>query len=185
MWKCTPVNNTTEIHRKNLSVNGCNSCVLHAKSLIRVLGDELFWLLSWFGSDVSGKFRNSTFKYASRDRSFSTTSRPRLVNRVMGFDSRQETRFFFSSQHTDQFWGPSSLLPRDTGGFFPRVKRPGREVCHSHPVPMLRKDGALHEISKIFVAWCLIIYRENFTFAFFSNTVIYGWFLYYPIQYSW
>jgi hypothetical protein len=51
------------------------------------------------------------------------------------------------------------------------VQRPEREVDHSpHLVPRLRLRGAIPPLPQsVFMAWCLVKHRDNFTFTLPTN----------------
>jgi hypothetical protein len=51
-------------------------------------------------------------------------------------------RFFSSQEHSEQFWGPSSLLYSGYPGFLLGRKRPGREAGHSPQSTVEVNNGA-------------------------------------------
>jgi len=72
--------------------------------------------------------------------------------------------FISSSSHKDRLWGPFIqwvLWTLSLG-----VKRPGREANHSPPSrAQVKKSWSYTSIpTYIFMAWCLIKHRCNFTF---------------------
>jgi hypothetical protein len=58
--------------------------------------------------------------------------------------------------------------PMATGGSFPGVKRPGREADNSPPSSAEVKNARSYTSTPqyVFVAWCLVKHRDNFTFTF-------------------
>jgi len=54
------------------------------------------------------------------------------------------------------------------------VKLMGRKLtAHLHPVPRLRLHGAVHPLLRyIFVVWCLVKHRDNFTFMIIVTVVV-------------
>jgi hypothetical protein len=50
------------------------------------------------------------------------------------------------------------------GGLFPPVKRPGRETIHLLLVPRSKKAWSSTSPHYVFMAWCLVKHRDNFTF---------------------
>jgi hypothetical protein len=54
------------------------------------------------------------------------------------------------------------------GALSPGVKRPGREAYHSLPSNAEVKNAwcCISTLPCVFIAWCLIKYREYFTFTF-------------------
>jgi len=53
-----------------------------------------------------------------------------------------------------------------TKGSFLGVKRPGRETTHLHLVPRSKNDWRYTSIPQyVFIAWCLVKHRDNFTFT--------------------
>jgi hypothetical protein len=81
-----------------------------------------------------------------------------------GFDFRQGQGFLYFPMHTDQFWEPPSPILNGKGGPFRELKRPGREVYHSPPMPRLRLRGPYSP--SVNMARCLIERRDNFGFNF-------------------
>jgi hypothetical protein len=63
-------------------------------------------------------------------------------------------RFFFSSRHPDQLWGPSSLLASGYWGLSLGVK-PGCEADHSPPSSAEVKNGGAISSFPDFMEWCL------------------------------
>jgi hypothetical protein len=57
--------------------------------------------------------------------------------------------------------------PMGTAGYFPRVKRPGREANHSPPSSAEVKSVWPYTSNPpfVFMAWCLVKHRDNFTFT--------------------
>jgi hypothetical protein len=55
-----------------------------------------------------------------------------------------------------------------TGGSFPGVKWPGCEADHSHISSAKVKNAWSYNSSSpyVFMAWCLVKHRDNFTFTF-------------------
>jgi len=51
-----------------------------------------------------------------------------------------------------------------TGDSFPGVKRLGREADHSHPSSVEVRECVREYV---FMAWCLVKHRDNFTFTFY------------------
>jgi len=85
---------------------------------------------------------------------------------VMGWKTRiwypAEANIFLLAQHPDQFWGPSSLLPkRYWWVFFPwAVKQPEHETDY----PLLASDMELNLHSPyVFMVWCLVKCGDNFS----------------------
>jgi hypothetical protein len=52
---------------------------------------------------------------------------------VRGSNPGRGKIFFSSPKRPDGLWGPPSLLFNGYRGFFPGVKRPGRQINHSPP----------------------------------------------------
>jgi hypothetical protein len=54
----------------------------------------------------------------------------------------------------------------DTGALSPGVKLPGREADHSPPSSAEVKNAWSYTSTSpfVFIAWCLVKYRDNFTF---------------------
>jgi len=76
-----------------------------------------------------------------------------------------KVEIFFSSPPLcpDRLWGPPSLLFDGYRGFFPRVKRPGREaVTQVHPVPTLINVCGYTSISSC-LHGVVLKHRDNFT----------------------
>jgi hypothetical protein len=64
-----------------------------------------------------------------------------------------------------------------SGALTPGVSRPGREADHSpHLVPRLRMPRAVLQLPQyVFMAWCLVVPREKFTFTYSCNGIMRGW----------
>jgi hypothetical protein len=76
--------------------------------------------------------------------------------------------FLSSPPRSDRLWGPHSLLSDGTRGCFAGVKRPGHEDDDSPPSSAEVKECVelyLHSpnTQHVFVAWCLVKHRDNFT----------------------
>jgi hypothetical protein len=71
-------------------------------------------------------------------------------------------RFFSAPQRPDRLWGLPSFLARGV----PRLKRLSLEADHSPPCSAEVKNGGVVH-SHVFMAWCLIKHRNNFTSYFF------------------
>jgi hypothetical protein len=73
---------------------------------------------------------------------------------VLGFDSRRGAENFSLHHRVQNGSGAHpAYYPMDTRGSFPGVKRPGREAIP--PLPQY-----------VFMVWCLVKHRDNFTFTF-------------------
>jgi hypothetical protein len=80
-----------------------------------------------------------------------------------GFNSRQGQWWEFSSSppHPDRLWGPPSPLSNWHRGLLQHSKAAG-----AWSWPKLRMRGAIPPLPKyVFMAWCLIKHRDNFTFT--------------------
>jgi hypothetical protein len=116
-------------------------------------------------------FRNSTnrHEYEAKGSSGSSVS---IVTRLrpgrLGFNSRQEKWWesLSSPPRPHRPWAPPSQCL--SWGFIPEVKRPGREAGHSPPFSADVKNvwGYASTPPYVFMAWCLIKHKENFTFTF-------------------
>jgi hypothetical protein len=74
---------------------------------------------------------------------------------------------FFSSLCPDWLWGPPSLLSSGYWGLFLPlgVKGPGHEADHSYLVLRSRMHEVIPPLPQyVFMAWCLVKHRDNFTF---------------------
>jgi hypothetical protein len=103
--------------------------------------------------------------YIKKSRGSSVSIGTRLRDGRSEFDSRQGQGLFFSSpSRPDRLWGPPMVLMALSLG----VKRPGREVDHSPPCNAEVKNSWSYTPIPpyVFVAWCLIKHRDNFTFTF-------------------
>jgi hypothetical protein len=80
-----------------------------------------------------------------------------------GFDSRQRWGMFLFATASKPARGPVSY-PMGTR----RVMRPGREADHSSPTSSEVKNVWSYTFtpSNVFMAWCLVKSRNNFTFTF-------------------
>jgi hypothetical protein len=77
--------------------------------------------------------------------------------------------FFSSPPCPEQLWGPPSLLSNGYQGFFPlgQSSQGVKLTTHLHLVPRSQMSGAIPLLPQyIFMAWCLVKHRENFTFIF-------------------
>jgi hypothetical protein len=83
-----------------------------------------------------------TFCSRSRDDVAGIMTRSR-AGRCQGSNLGTVKRFFSSPEHPDRLWGPPSLLFNGYRGYFPKIKRPWRDVDHSRLAPKLRISGAI------------------------------------------
>jgi hypothetical protein len=76
--------------------------------------------------------------------------------------------FFSPPRRSDRLWGPSNLVSNCYRGSFPRGWS-GRSVkltTHFYLVPRLRIHGPITPLLRyVFMAWCLVKHRDNFTFT--------------------
>jgi hypothetical protein len=89
---------------------------------------------------------------------------------VLGFDSRRGLGIFLfiTASRTARLWGPPSLSNGYQGLFRWGVKRPGCETdTHLHLVPRSRMQDAITPLPQyVFMAWCLVKHRDNFSVTF-------------------
>jgi len=74
---------------------------------------------------------------------------------------------FFLHHASKRVLGPTQPpIQGVTGALYQRVNRPGREgTTHLHPVQRLIMRGFIPSLSQyVFMAWCLLKHRDNFTF---------------------
>jgi hypothetical protein len=92
---------------------------------------------------------------------------------VLGFNSRRELGIFLFTTASRSALGPTYPLSNGTREFFPWVSS-GRGVkltTHLHLVPRSRMRGSIPPLANIFVAWCLVKRRDNFTFYLYLNVL--------------
>jgi hypothetical protein len=88
---------------------------------------------------------------------------------VIGFDSRRGLRIFLfttaSRTALEPTQPPIQWVP---GTLSLGIKRPGREADHSPPSSAEVKNAWSYTstLQYVFIAWCLVKYRDNFTFTF-------------------
>jgi hypothetical protein len=95
------------------------------------------------------------------------------VNQVVwlnnrGFESRQVLGIFLFTTVSRTAVGPTQPpIQWVPGALSLGVKWPGREATtHLHLVPRSRMRGAIPPLPHyVFVAWCLVKHRDNFTFT--------------------
>ena len=76
-------------------------------------------------------------------------------------NSSRSKHVFYCSKGPDRLWGPHSFLFNGYVGFFPGVKRPGREADHSHPSSAEVKNECRYNSSPL----CFHgLYRDGFSF---------------------
>jgi hypothetical protein len=83
-----------------------------------------------------------------------------------GFGSRQELVIFLRYRvQTGSRTHPDSY-PISTGALYPGVKQVGREADHSLPYSVEVKNewGYTFTHPYVFMAWCLVKPRDNFTY---------------------
>jgi hypothetical protein len=85
---------------------------------------------------------------------------------VLGFDSGGGGAENFQNGSEAH---PASY-PMGATGSFPRVKRSEREADHSPPstAEVTNVYGYTSTPQYVFMAWCLVKYRDNFTFTFYK-----------------
>jgi len=75
------------------------------------------------------------------------------------------TGIFPSTPRPDRLWGPPTYQ-MDAGSPFLGVKRPGVKLTtHIHLVLRLKHVELYLHPSYVFMAWCLVKHRDNFTFT--------------------
>jgi hypothetical protein len=82
------------------------------------------------------------------------------------FDCRQGLGFLILATVSRPASGPTQPpIQRIPAALFPGVKRPGREAYHSHPSSDDVKNACSYTStpSYVFMAWCLVNPRDNFT----------------------
>jgi len=78
-------------------------------------------------------------------------------------DGRQRFNSLQEPSCPDRLWGPRG----NGGALTPGVKRAGREADYSPPSGAEVKKAWIYKATprNIFMAWCFVKYRDNFTFA--------------------
>jgi hypothetical protein len=87
----------------------------------------------------------------------------------LGFDSRRGLEIFLFSTASRTALGPTQPpLQWVAGALSLGVKRPGRETDHSPPSTAEVKNAWSYTSAPqyVFMAWCLVKHRGNFTFTF-------------------
>jgi hypothetical protein len=92
-----------------------------------------------------------------------------LDDRGLGFDSRRGLGIFVLTTLSRTALGPTQPpIQWVRGALSLGVKRPGHEADHSHPSGAAVKNSWNYTSTPqyVFVAWCLVKHRDNFTFTF-------------------
>jgi hypothetical protein len=128
-------------------------------------GGVFLWTQSWtFG--FHKRQRMSCF--GSRDISVGIDTRLRAGRPVFNSRLGHWWDFFSSPPRPDPLWSPPCLLSNGNLGLLPRVWR-GRGVkltTHLHLVPRLMRGTIPPLPQYVFMAWCLVKDRDNFTILF-------------------
>jgi len=85
---------------------------------------------------------------------------------VLGFVSRRGLDIFLFSTLSRQALGPTQPpIKRNPGVLSPWVKRQEREADYSHPSSVEVKNSWSYTSTPqyVFIAWCLVKHRDNFT----------------------
>jgi hypothetical protein len=95
---------------------------------------------------------------------------------VLGFDPGEGWEFFSSAPRPERLWDPPSLLSNGYQGLFP-CGQSGRDVkltTHLHLVPRSKNEWSYTSTPQyVFMEWCLVKHRDNFTFTFISSVLMY------------
>jgi hypothetical protein len=85
---------------------------------------------------------------------------------VLGFDSRRGLGIFFFTTASRTALEPTQPPIQWEPGAFPGIKRPGREADHSPPSNAEVKNAWSYTSTPqyVFMTWCLVKHRDNFTF---------------------
>jgi hypothetical protein len=92
---------------------------------------------------------------------------PNIAGRS-GFDSQQRLGIFLFATCPDRLWDPPSILYNGfQGAPWESSGRSVKLITHLHLAPRIGTRGAISPIPHhVFIAWCLIKHRGNFTFTF-------------------
>jgi hypothetical protein len=93
--------------------------------------------------------------------------------RNRGSIAEREKRGFASPHHSDQFWGPHSLLYNVYREIFPGDQATKRKAEYSiclQLVPRFEDAWSYTSISLYVFVVCLITHKDSFTFFFFFST---------------
>jgi hypothetical protein len=88
---------------------------------------------------------------------------------VSGFDYRRGLGIFlFTTASRTALWLTQPHIQWVTGAVSLRVKRPGRKADHSPPSSAEVKNAWSYTSTPqyVFMEWCLVKHRDNFTFTF-------------------
>jgi hypothetical protein len=108
-----------------------------------------------------------TFNIKSRDSSVGIALGYGLDDRVLGFDSRRGLGIFLFATASGTALGPTQPpLQWIPGALSLGIKGPGREADHSPPSNAEVKNAWSYTSTPqyVFMAWCLVNHRDNFTF---------------------
>jgi hypothetical protein len=102
---------------------------------------------------------------------------------VLGFDSRRGLGMFLFTTASRTALGPTQPpIQWVPGALYLAVRRPGREADHSPP-SCAEVENAWSYTSippYVFMAWCLVKHRNNFTFTFYLSQIALPYFLIRP-----